>query len=60
MVCKTLVEELPEESFTESGLEGYSLAETRSEYGGVPPALDSGPQRQASKSPKQAPTEEVG
>jgi transposase len=36
MVCKTFVEELPEESFAESGLEGYSLAETRSEYGGVP------------------------
>lgn len=34
--AKMLVEELPEESFSESILEGYRLAETRSEYGGIP------------------------
>lgn len=32
---KTLLEEIPEEAFAQSALEGYRLAETRSEYGGV-------------------------
>jgi transposase len=33
--AKTLLEEIPEEAFCESPLEGYRLAETTSEYGGV-------------------------
>lgn len=32
---KTLLEEIPEEAFAESALEGYCLAEAKSEYGGV-------------------------
>jgi transposase len=33
--AKTLLEEIPEEAFAQSALEGYRLAETTSEYGGV-------------------------
>jgi transposase len=33
--AKTLLEEIPEEAFCESALEGYRLAEATSEYGGV-------------------------
>ena len=33
--AKTLLEEIPEEAFAQSALEGYRLAEARSEYGGV-------------------------
>jgi transposase len=33
--AKTLLEEIPEEAFAQRGLEGYRLAEARSEYGGV-------------------------
>jgi transposase len=33
--AKTLLEEIPEEAFAQSALEGHRLAEARSEYGGV-------------------------